>query len=286
MREQASTDQSLEIFTKQINRVKGQVIWIQEGFRDSTLKLRVGETLDLKVRGNHQDKEKSPICLGQWLEVEIPSDAIYLVAPEFSPAKGRWTQWEGRIVLAPRPETDPCNSILTTVKVRGEQLTLHSHRPLGGRSAPTQVGDRVALLIDPRAVGIRSVEDRSVEDTSVLAQPSHREFGHDSGSPLQQKRVRLPGTIIRTRQATVGVFVTLRVGQAVVSAHVTGEEAHADLWPPGRATTLIVGEHEAWIQSFGMLMTPCLLVYLASDEETSRRSSLNRTLQEVRCESE
>lgn len=281
MREQASTDQSLGVFTKQMNRVNGQVIWIQKGFRDSTLKLRVGETLDLKVRGNQQDKGKSPICLGQWLEIEIPSDAIYVAAPELLPLKGRWTQWEGRIVLAPRPENDPYISNLTTVKVRGEQLTLHSHRPLGGRSAPRQVGDRVALLIDPRAVGIRSVED-----TSVVAQQSQGEFGPDSVSPLQPKRVRLPGTIIRTRQATVGVFVTLRVGQAVVSAHVTGEEAHADLWPPGKATTLIVGEHEAWIQSFGMLMTPCLLVYLASDEETSPRSSLNRTLQEVRCESE
>ncbi|MEO8324983.1 MAG: hypothetical protein ABI618_03985 [Nitrospirota bacterium] len=269
MREQASTDQSLEIFTKQINRVKGQVIWIQEGFRDSTLKLRVGEALDLKVRGNHQDKEKSPICLGQWLEVEIPSDAIYLVTPEHSPAKGRWTQWEGRIVLGPRPENDPCLSNLTTVKVRDEQLTLHSQRLLGASSGSTQVGDRVALLIDPRAVGIRSVAD-----ASPVAQPSHGEFGHNSVSPLQPKRVRLPGTIIRTRQATVGVFVTLRIGQAAVSAHVTGEEADADLWPPGRATALIVGHHEAWIQSFGMPMTPCHLVDLASEEETSRRPSL------------
>ncbi len=270
MRELTSPDRSMRLFFPQVNRVKGQVIWIQDGLKDSTLKLRVGERLDLKVRGSSQADRAPRICQGQRLEVEIPPDAIYLVAPDRCPVKGRWTQWEGRIVLAPRPENDLCNSNLTTVKVRGEQLTLHCQRTLGASSAPTQVGDPVILLIDPRAVGIRSVEG-----TVGVVRASHGETDHDSVSPFPPKRVRLPGTILRSKQGTVGVFVTLRIGQAVVSAHVTGEGASADLWPSGRATALIVGQHEAWIQLFGMAMTPCRLVDLGCDEEVSRRPSLN-----------
>lgn len=270
MRELTSADRSMRFFIPQINRVKGQVVWIQDGLKESTLKIRVGERLDLRVRGSSQDNNTPRICLGQRLEVEIPPDAIYLVAPERCPVKGRWTQWEGRIVLAPGPKNDLCNSNLTTVKVRGEQLTLHSQRTLGASNAPTQVGDLVILLIDPRAVGIRSVEG-AVD----VVQPSHGESDHDSVSHFPPKRVRLPGTIIRTKQGTVGVFVTLRIGKAVVSAHVTGEGASADLWPSGRATSLIVGQHEAWIQLFGMAMTPCRLVDLGCDEEVTRRPSLN-----------
>jgi len=265
-----STDGTPSLLPTQANQIMGKVVWMQKGLHGLTLKLRVGEALDLKVRGNAQDKCTLPIRLGQWLEVEIPSDAIYLVAPELSPPKGRWTHWEGRIVLAPRFENNPCISYLTTVKVRGEQVTLNSQRTLGASSAPTQVGDRVVLLIDPRAVGIRSVEG-AVE----VASSSQGGFESDSLSPFQPQRVRLPGTILRTKHATVGVFVTLRIGQAVVSAHVTGERARADLWPAGRAATVIVGQHEAWIQSFGKPMTPCRLVDLARTDEVSGRPSLN-----------
>ncbi|MDR4461077.1 MAG: hypothetical protein MRJ67_11270 [Nitrospirales bacterium] len=108
----------------------------------------------MKVRGNTQDKGTLPIRLGQRLEVEIPSDAIYLVAPELSPPKGLWTNWKGRIVLAPEPENNSCIFSMTIMKVRSEQLTLHSQQTLGARNAPSLVGDRVVLLIDPRAVGI------------------------------------------------------------------------------------------------------------------------------------
>ncbi|MCA9497877.1 MAG: hypothetical protein KC588_01650 [Nitrospira sp.] len=153
----------------------------------------------MKVRGNTQDKGTLPIRLGQRLEVEIPSDAIYLVAPELSPPKGRWTHWEGRIVLASRFENNSCISNMTTVKVRGEQLTLYSQRTLGASSTPTQVGDRVVLLIDPRAVGIRSVEGA----VDVASSPQGGSES-DSLSPFQPQRVRLPGPILRTKHATVG----------------------------------------------------------------------------------
>ena len=116
--------------------------------------LCVGEGLDLKVRGNTQDKGTLSICLGHDWRSRYHLDAIYLVAPELSPPKGRWTNWKGRIVLAPEPEIDSCIFSMTIMKVRSEQLTLHSQKTLGARHAPSLVGDRVVLLIDPRAVGI------------------------------------------------------------------------------------------------------------------------------------
>ncbi|MDR4461078.1 MAG: hypothetical protein MRJ67_11275 [Nitrospirales bacterium] len=108
-----------------------------------------------------------------------------------------------------------------------------------------------------------------------MASSSHGGSESDSLSPFRPQRVRLPGPILRTKHATVGVFVTLRIGKAVVSAHVIGERARADLWLARGAATVIVGRHEAWIQSFGKPMTPCRLVDLACHEEGSGRPSFN-----------
>ena len=256
-----STEQITPLLTTQANRLMGQVVWMQRGLQGLTLKLRVGNTLTLKVRSDTRSMETTVFTLGQWVVVNLPLESMYLVSPEVPVIKKRWTRWEGRIVLSARPENDLCLSGPTTIKVLGEQVTLRTNRILGGKSAPTQVGDRAIVMIDPRALHIVS--------TGALARPSPPVF---SQPPVPSGKVRLYGVIKTTRPSNAGLFVTVQIGHAVVSAHVTGDKATADCWPVGGRMALTVGEHDASVQALAMPMPPqpCLLSYLAGEEERPR----------------
>ncbi|MDR4496045.1 MAG: hypothetical protein R3B74_16845 [Nitrospirales bacterium] len=256
-----STDPTESWFIPRLNRLIGHVIWIQKGLQGVTLKLRVGNTLNLKIRSETQAMESASFSLGQWLVVNIPQESVYLLPSDSSLFKKRWTRWEGRIVLASRPENDSGVFGPMAVKVLGEQLTLHTNRILGGKSVLTQVGDRVNIMIDPR--GIRIVF------AVASAGPSLSGLPRCSALP---GRVRLHGFVTKIRPAKAGLFVIVQVGQAVVSAYMTGEPANADYWPMGGRVALTVGEYESWVQSMGMPMSPqpCLLLYVAGDEEAPR----------------
>ena len=243
------------------DQVMGRVIWMQKGLHGLTLRLRVGNTLNLKVRNDPQSMETASYRLGQWLVVNIPQESMYLLSPGVPLPKKRWTRWEGRIVLSARPENDSGVPGPTTIKVCGEQVTLHVNRILGGKSVPRQVGDHVRIMIDPRAIRIVSPVPKTKSASPEL-----------SSVPVPSGKVRLHGTIRRTKPTNSGIFVTLQVGHAVVSAYVNGETAHADFWPVGGRISLLVGECEAWVQSCGMPIPPqsCFLVYLDGEEESSR----------------
>ena len=256
-----STEQTMPLLTTQMNRLMGQVIWMQKELQGLTLKLRVGNTLKLKMRSHTPSMETAVFTLGQWFIVDIPLESMYLVSPEVPLIKKRWTRWEGRIVLSARPENDLCVSGPTTIKVLGEQVTLLANRILGGKSAPAHVGDRVIVMIDPRAINIVS--------TGALAKPSLPVF---SQPPVPSGKVRLYGVIKTTRPSHTGLFVTVQIGHAVVSAHVTGAKATTDCWPVGGRIALTIGEHDASVQALAMPMPPqpCLLSYLSREEECSR----------------
>ena len=177
--------------------------------------------------------------------VDLPLESMYLVSPELPLIKKRWTRWEGRIVLSARPENDLCVSGPTTIKVLGEQVTLLANRILGGKSAPAHVGDRAIVMIDPRAIRIVSA--------GALAKPSLPVF---SQPPVPSGKVRLFGVIKTTRPSNTGLFVTVQIGHAVVSAHVTGAKATADCWPVGGRIALTIGEHDPSVQSLAMPMPP------------------------------
>ena len=117
------------------DQVMGRVIWMQKGLHGLTLKLRVGNTLNLKIRSDTQAMESASFSLGQWLVVNIPQESVYVLPSEGAPFKKRWTRWEGRIFLVSRPKNDSGAFGPMTVKVLGEQLTLHTNRILGGERA-------------------------------------------------------------------------------------------------------------------------------------------------------
>ena len=256
-----STEQIMPLLTTQTNRLMGQVVWMQKGLQGLTLKLRVGNTLKLKVRSDPRSMDTAVFTLGQGLIVDLPLESMYLVSPELPLIKKRWTRWEGRIVLSARPENDLCVSGPTTIKVLGEQVTLLANRILGGKSAPAHVGDRAIVMIDPRAIRIVSA--------GALAKPSLPVF---SQPPVPSGKVRLFGVIKTTRPSHTGLFVTVQIGHALVSAHVTGAKATADCWPVGGRIALTIGEHDASVQALAMPMPPqpCLLSYLAREEECPR----------------
>lgn len=256
-----SPDITRESLKPPLNRLMGHVVWMQNGLHGLTLKLRVGNTLHLKVRNDSRSMGTTSFSLDQWLVVDIPQAAIFLLPQEVPSIKKRWTRWEGRIVLSPRPENGSGVLGPMTIKVLGEQVTVLTHRVLGGMSQPTVIGDRVSVMIDPREVSIVS--------TDALARPSFPVFLQP---PVPSGKVRLYGVIKTTRPSNTGLFVTVQIGHAVVSAHVTGAKATADCWPVGGRIALTIGEHDASVQALAMPIPPqpCLLSYLSEEEKGAR----------------
>ena len=50
----------MRVLIPQINRLKGRIVWIQEGLLDSTLKLRVGEALEFEGQRQYPRQRHTP----------------------------------------------------------------------------------------------------------------------------------------------------------------------------------------------------------------------------------
>ena len=119
-----------------------------EGLTRTTLRIRVGERTDLRIRWQATLPTPGTANIGQMVRVIIPEEAVHLEAGGFRRGKQRWNRWIGRVVLVNQKEEDP----VTTVKLHWESITLKSVGPVLGARAPLSVWDTVNIVVDPQQI--------------------------------------------------------------------------------------------------------------------------------------
>src|SRR4029077_8239980 len=82
-----------------LNVLSGIVISRAEGLTRITLRIRVGERTDLRVRRWAPFPMGDTIEIGQTVRIPIPAEAVQLEAGGFRRGKQRWNRWIGRVVL-------------------------------------------------------------------------------------------------------------------------------------------------------------------------------------------
>lgn len=130
------------------NVLMGIVISKSEGLTWSTLRIRVGERTNLRVRWQAPRPSPCTANIGQMVSVTIPEEAVQLEAGGFRRGKQRWNRWIGRVVLVNRNDEDP----VTTVKLHWESITLKSVGPVLGARTALSVWDTVNIVVDPQQV--------------------------------------------------------------------------------------------------------------------------------------
>ena len=130
------------------NVLKGMVISKTEGLARTTLRIRVGERTDLRIRWQTTLHPGGTANVGQMVWVAIPEEAVHLEAGGFRRGKKRWNRWIGRVVLVNRHDEAP----VTTVKLHWERITLKSVGPVMGARAGLSVWDTVNIVVDPQQI--------------------------------------------------------------------------------------------------------------------------------------
>lgn len=130
------------------NVLMGFVISKTEGLTRTTLRIRIGERTDLRIRWQATLPAPNTANIGQMVRVIIPEEAVQLETGAFRRGKQRWNRWIGRVVLVNQKEED----LVTTVKLHWESITLKSVGLVLGTRAPLSVWDTVNIVVDPQQV--------------------------------------------------------------------------------------------------------------------------------------
>jgi len=135
----------------------------------TTLRIRVGEHTDLRVRWQAPLPRCSTANIGQRVCVTIPEEAVHLGAGGFRRGKQRLNRWIGRVVLVNRRDEDP----ITTVKLHRESITLKSVGPVMGARTALLVWDTVNIVVDPQEVRLVPVHRpfSQVMPSGMIARP-------------------------------------------------------------------------------------------------------------------
>ena len=128
------------------NVLMGVVSSKTEGLTRTTMRIRLGEHTDLRVRWQATLPTRGTANIGQMVCVTIPEEAVHLEAGGFRRGKQRLNRWIGRVVLVNRKNEDP----VTTVKLHRESITLKSVGPVIGARASLSVWDTVNIVVDPQ----------------------------------------------------------------------------------------------------------------------------------------
>ncbi len=240
------------------NRVAGKVVAIHQGLVRTTVRLAVGNRVELRSRSASAVEAEAPVRIGERLHAEIDAEAVLLGVPSVWPGRERWNRWTGRIVLVEPHE--PAG--LVTVKVKGESWTLKSKRGVMDAQRFPRTWDPVNIVVDPEAVRLSH---------ETLGQ-APRGYAWTVGSPQRTGagRVLMKGRVRSARLRAAGSLVTIEVGTAVVSALITDADEPRCNWEPGMTVDLSVGELEAWVKPSdqdGELLR-CDLLYMVPDEES------------------
>jgi hypothetical protein len=126
----------------------GIVISRTKGLSRTTLRVRVGEQTDFRVRWPASAPAHDAVDIGQTVRLTIPEQAVQLEAGGFRRGKQRWNRWIGRVVLVDRNHNEP----VTTVKFHRDIITLKSRGPLIGADAMLRTWDTVNIIVDPQQI--------------------------------------------------------------------------------------------------------------------------------------
>jgi len=130
------------------NVLMGIVTSKSEGLTRTTLRIRVGERTDLRIRWQATLAPHGTVDIGQTVCAIIPEEAVHLEAGGFRRGKQRWNRWVGRVVLVKRQNEDP----VITVKLHWESITLKSFGPVMGARTALSDWDTVNIVVDPHEV--------------------------------------------------------------------------------------------------------------------------------------
>lgn len=128
--------------------LRGIVTSKTEGLTRTTLRIRIGERTDLRIRWQTTLHTGDTANVGQMVCVAITEEAVHLEAGGFRRGKQRWNRWIGRVVLVNQKEED----FVTTVKLHWERITFKSVGPVMGARAGLSVWDTVNIVVDPQQV--------------------------------------------------------------------------------------------------------------------------------------
>lgn len=139
--------------TRHLNALAGIVTSLTFGLTRTTLRVRVGERTDLRVRWQAASLPHGTANIGETVRLTIPAEAVQLEAGGFRRGKQRWNRWVGRVVLVNQNDEFP----VTTVKLHRDNITLQSIGPVMGAQDPLTVWDTVNIVVDPQQVGLAPV---------------------------------------------------------------------------------------------------------------------------------
>jgi len=231
------------------NLITGQVVSILHGLTRATMKVTTEDHTIFRARCPSELFERASVRIGEQVTAQIPADAVLLGTAGVWPGKDRWNRWTGRIVLV-----EPGLSAgAITVKLYGKSWTLTSTGPIIGQPLRPQAWDPVNIVIDPERISLVPQQAVHASQHNWTAARAHAVGTH---------RVWLPARVEAVRTGEGGCIVSLDVGGAHVSAHISGDPETTCAWIPGLPVEIHVGQWEAWLKPKGGSDTVfCRLVY-------------------------
>jgi len=218
-----------------LNVLSGIVISRTEGLTRTTLRIRVGERTDLRVRRWAPFPMADTIEIGQTVRITIPAEAVQLEAGGFRRGRQRWNRWIGRVVLVNRNNHDP----ITTAKIHRDSITLHSVGPVIGAASLT-TWDTVNIVVDPCQINVTAVNRPCRQ---IRPSPTFFPLG-DS----QPSLVWLRATIRSMRAIPTGLFVALNVGGVRISTVIDPNITAMLSWMVGTPVEISINRCDAWIR--------------------------------------
>jgi len=236
------------------NVLKGTVISRAQGLTRTTLRIRVGEQTNLRVRWPASAPGYDAVDVGQIVCVSIPVEAVHLEAGGFRRGKQRWNRWIGRVVLVDQNHDEP----VTTVKVHRDNITLKSCVPVIGGPALLKTWDTVNIVVDPQQVRLTPLNQTYSSPNSVSTYPA---VSHPTS-------VWLRAAIRSLRWGPAGHDVALNVGGVNFSALVEADKDALEGWTVGMFVEINICEHEAWIRLDAQSpLLPCGVAFSSVAEE-------------------
>lgn len=217
------------------NALSGVVISKQEGLTRTTVRVRVSDRTDLRVRWPKFTRQHGDLRVGSAVRFSIPETAVQLEAGGFRRGKQRWNRWIGRVVLVQQDGGDT----VTTVKIHRDGITLKSRGPIIGAQSPLTTWDTVNIVVDPEQINLTPV----VRPPSSSL-PSER---HVPSAP-QFDLVWIPAFVCAWRQTSDGFRGTLRVGDFELCVIIEDSVADLTVWESGITVEFSINSNGTWIR--------------------------------------
>ena len=250
-----------------LNVLTGVVSSRTIGLTRTTLRIRVGERTDLRVRWQADSPARCAANIGDRVHLTIPAETIQLEAGGFRRGKQRWNRWVGRVVLVDRNDEAP----VTTVKLHRDNVTLNSIGRVIGTQGPLTVWDTVNIVVDPQQVSLTPV--RHPYSQVIPGLSLSLSLGNSHPSPLW-----LRATIRSVRSIPAGLLVTLNLGSMNLSVLIEHHSAILSPWRVGASVDINTDRPQARIRQFAEgPPIPCSVVRSGEHEMLLHSVHIHRT---------